>query len=203
MAKPASSLAEALHSHARGLDRYLDRLEGELRAGRLSRRDVTRAYGGAFLSFYVRLEDSVEALFMGLLMGRLTVSRSGVRPLVQINSELVARNVVRGGRPFVDWLPITSTKERAKAFLSGGRPFALMTPSDVEALEDARIIRNAIAHSGSHAAEKFRSRFTSGRPLPPDQISPAGYLRGMHTLNQTRFNYVIAECVLAIRSLCR
>lgn len=203
MARAASRIVDSLHSHAQSLDRFLQRMEGLSQERRLPQRDVTLAYGGAFLSFYVRLEGSIEELFMGILMRRVTVSSSRVRPLVEISSEVVARDVVRAGRPHVAWLPYDHTKARAHAFLSGGRPFASLSATDIQALENARIIRNAVAHAGSSAADQFKRQFTAGKPLPPAQLTPPGYLRGIHAPGQTRFNYTLAECLLVMGNLCQ
>lgn len=203
MARPLSTVADDLTAQSRGLNDYLGRAERLFAERRLPRVDLHRAYAGAFLSFYVDLETSIESVFMGLLMGRLRHSRTKVRPLLKISSENVARNVVRGGRPYVNWLPYDATKQRAKVFLASGEPFASVTADQAQAFERARIMRNALAHASSHAAKQFRRTFTENLALPPVQRKPAGYLRGKHTLGQTRFEYLLAECMISIRTLCK
>src|SRR5258706_13562167 len=98
MSRLASSAHSELAAHARALDLYLGRIERLHRAGQLPTPDVGRPYAGAFLSFYVDLERGIEGVFMGLLMGPISSARPQVRSLVTINSEVVARNVVRGDR---------------------------------------------------------------------------------------------------------
>jgi len=203
MAKPASEVADTLAAHARGLNQYLGRIEQLLAEQRIPQVDVHRAYAGAFLSFYVDLERAMEDVFMGLVMSRLQVSKRGVRPLVAIRSEVVARKVVRGERRYVDWLPYGLTRDRAKAFLAEGEPFTSLNDQQARPFERARIVRNALAHGGGHATRQFRRTFTDGLALPPEQRRPAGFLRGQHAIGETRFENLVAECLFVVRALCR
>jgi hypothetical protein len=176
----------------------MDRLHS---AHALGRADLNRVYAGAFVGFTTYVERSLERLFLGLLMGRFEVS--GVAPLVQINSEVVARAVVRGGRNYVDWLPFTKhTEPRALAFLASGRPFTDLPAADARVFDRLGVIRNAIAHESSHALRQFRRIFVDGRALPAEQQRPAGYLRGQHSPGVTRFVNTINENVIVFNTLC-
>jgi len=93
--------------------------------------------------------------------------------------------------------------KRAKAFLSGGRPFTDLSKPDRNFLDSLTVLRNALAHESSHAVALFRQEFTLGKALPPQQERPAGYLRGQHASGQTRFNYLLGRTVLVMRTLCR
>jgi hypothetical protein len=203
MARRASVVADELAAHARGLNQYLGRIERLFGERRIPQADVHRAYAGALLSFYVDLERAIENIFMGLLMRRLEVSRRAVRPLVVINSEVVARKVVRGERRYVDWLPYQLTRDRAEAFLASGEPFASVTDQQALPFERVRVVRNALAHGGEHAMRRFRTMFTDGVALPPEQRRPAGFLRGQHAVGQTRFENLLAESLLVVRRLSR
>jgi hypothetical protein len=177
-------------------------LEGHHASGRLSGRDVTRAYEGAFLGFYTELERHLEQLFVGLIMGRYTVSGSNVRPLVRIDSEVVARRVIAGGQRYVDWLPYGHIDRRAPAFFSGGRPFNRIDGGDRTVLDRMLWVRNAVAHRSSHAMRVFRKNLVDGKGLPPDQRTPAGYLRGQHSPGQTRLEYFMALGVGVVGKVC-
>ncbi len=201
MPKQAGDVVAELASSARGLNQYLSRIEGLFLVRQLPMADVQRAYSGAFLSFYIALERTIQELFMGILMGRLIVSRPGIRPLVTVRSEVIARKIVRGDRRYVDWLPYNFTRDRANAFFSRGKPFEALTAAEVERLEDVRIIRNALAHGGEHAMAVFQRRFTAGLALPSDQRRPSGYLRGQHGVGQTRFTNLLAQSIVVTRRL--
>lgn len=201
MAAPASKIAGEVQARARGLEAYVGRMERLAARGELGASDLHRVYSGAFLSFHTYLERSIERLFLGLLMGRLT--KADVSSLVSIKSDAVARAVIVGGRGYVDWLPLERfTVPRAKAFLSRGKPFSDVPRADRRALERLGVIRNAIAHESAHALRRFGEAFTEGRALPPAQRAPAGYLRGQHTVGVTRFSYHLAETVAVVTRLC-
>lgn len=189
-------------ARARELNRYLGRVEKLHVEGRLSDRDVRRAYAGAFLAFYAYLERSIERLFLGTLMGRYEHRSLSVRPLVSIKSEHVARLAVQGGRDYADWLPWDHTVRRAAAFLSAGRPFSELSKTHQNAFQRLGILRNAIAHESKSSQKRFRRELIAGASLPASQLTPAGYLRGQHAPGQTRFAHHLADAVVAFSDLC-
>lgn len=201
---PASTaIAGDVASRGRGLAYYVQRVERVHRAGHLARSDVLRAYAGAFLGFYAYTERSLERLFLGTVMRRVSYSSPLVAPLVTVKSDVVLRALLAGGRNYVDWLPYeTHTLKRAPAYLSGGRPFADLPKADRAALERIVIIRNALAHESNHSLRVFRRRFVEGKSLPSGQQTPAGYLRGQHAAGQSRFAFLVADAVSAFNTLC-
>lgn len=202
-ARPASEIAARVSQRARGADIFVRKLEVLGTEGRLTRSDLERAYGAAFLSFFALYEKAWEDLFFGLLMGRLAVVPS-VEPLVAITSEVVARSVVRGRRGgYLDWLPADRAIERSTIFLSRGRPFSNLTDLEKGTVKRYVTIRNALAHDSNHAKRQFRSKVIGQRALPPHERRPAGYLRGLHAGDQTRFNLALAELTVMFGGLCR
>lgn len=203
MPKPAAGIAKDVASRARGLDLYLRRMERLHKDGAISTRDVERAYAGGFLEFQAYVERSIEHLFLGLLRGRLKSSNRSVRPLISVDSDSVASAVVTGERAYVDWLPYERyALRRAKSFFSSGKPFSALVKSDIEAFEDVSVVRNALAHQSASALRKFRTTFIDGRSIPPSQHRPPAYLRGYHTVNQTRMNYMLSRVVATMNNLC-
>ena len=203
MVKPASSVANGVLSRARSLRHYLRKMEALHASEHLSQTDVERAYGGGFLEFHAFIEMSIEALFLGLLRGRLVSSGNSVRPLVAARSDRTARAIVLAERPFVDWLPYKRyTLPRAKAFFSSGKPFSTLENIEIEAFEDSALIRNALAHQSASAIRKFRIKLVVGIALPPREHRPAPYLRGEHTVGQTRMDYRLARLTSVMTKLC-
>jgi hypothetical protein len=121
---------------------------------------------------------------------------------VVIKSPIIVHRVLAGTSRYVDWLPYDRTVKRATAFFPSGRPFVDLASSDARAMERLATIRNAIAHESGHALRVFHKDFVDGRGLPPDQSTPAGYLRGQHTAAQTRFAFLLADAVSAFSRLC-
>ena len=198
----ATTVRDDVAARARELNRYLLRVERLHFEGRLSERDVRRAYAGAFLAFYAYLERSIERLFLGTLMGRYQHASGSVRPLVVIKSEHVARLAVQGGRDYADWLPFDHTVRRANAFLSAGRPFSELPKAHQKTFERLAILRNAIAHESKSSLRRFHHDLVAGASLPANQLTPAGYLRGQHSPGRTRFSHFLADAVVAFAGLC-
>ena len=202
MSSNTSVVADSVSSRAKGLDRYLKRIDGLRGKGQLSNIDAERAYSGGFLEFHAFVERSIERLFIGLLQGGLKSSDKTVRARINVGSYAVAHDVVKGARPYVDWLPYDRfTVPRGNAFFAGGRPFNRLTKNDILVLEDNGIIRNALAHQSKASLRRFRKRLVDSKSLPPDQTRPAGYLRGLHAVGQTRMNYHLAQTVAIINKL--
>lgn len=202
MARAASTLAAGVAQRARGVTTYAGRLESLYQANLLSRQDLQRSYGGAYLSFFTFFERSIEDLFLGLVMGRLTCS-TATRSLVEIRSEVVARRLVAGGRNYADWLPFEQhTMKRAPAFLSGGRPFTDVPANDRHALQRAHYIRNALAHESNHSLKQFQRHVIGQQFVPPHERRPAPYLRGAHAAGQSRMEFLLAELVFVFDRMC-
>jgi hypothetical protein len=165
--------------------------------------ELKYVYAGAFISFITETEQRIQELFLGLVMGRITHPRRGIRPLIAVQSESVLRRVLVGDRSFVDWLPFEkSTRKRAPAFLSAGEPFRSLPKVHLQSLERASILRNAIAHQSGSARRRFFEMFIEGKALPLSDQTPTGYLRGFHAPGQRRINLQFSEVVQAVASLC-
>ena len=203
MARPSSAIGMEVAARAKSLDSYLGRLERLYANGQLSLQDLQRAYSGAFIHFFTFTERALERLFLGHLMCRLTTTHKGVRPLIACKSDAVARAIIGGQRRFADWLPYQHTENRAKCFLSQGKPFSSLNANQKQHFDILSILRNALAHDSAHAHKQFRKRLIDGRSLPSRDHKPPNYLRGLHAVGQTRLNYILSEVVLVMQSLCR
>src|SRR5258707_258985 len=94
--------------------------------GHVTRRDVNLFYEGIYLRTVTSFEGLLEELFVGLLTGGITPAPN-VRPRVTFRSPAVARDVMLGGKAYVDWLPYGFTEKRAEAFFRAGQPFSRLT----------------------------------------------------------------------------
>jgi hypothetical protein len=200
--RPASDIADRVAQRARVVDRFVNKLELLGSRRELTRSDLERAYAGGFLSFFTFYETAWEELFFGLLMGRVTVYPT-VNPLVSIKSEVTARRVVYDNRSYADWLPANRTVERASMYLSGGRPFSLLSDVDKGTIKRYFTVRNALAHESRHSLSQFQRSVVGQRVLPKYERRPAGYLRGVHAAGQTRMNLALAELTIIFGRLCK
>jgi hypothetical protein len=143
---------------------------------RIGRRDIEHIYGALFLAAFTSFEGMIEDLFLKLLVSRV-VPPAGSAPRVLFKSDRVAKEIVSGGRKYIDWLPYYRTEDRAKLFFSGARPFADLSDNEKLVIRNVCIIRNAIAHQGSYARSEFTKKVIGNLPLTPRERTPVGFLR--------------------------
>lgn len=205
MAGQAIRLANELVAHLKSLERTRTKMEELLTERAIVRRDIEQVYKGLYLDAITSLEELIENLFIGLLVGRLVSGISGVVPRVSFKSDRVAREVVFGGQNYVDWLPYYHTQQRAKAFFRNGLPFTSLEKADTNQLERLLYVRNAIAHKSRHSQKIFERKVIQHIPLTPREKTPAGYLRSIYrgAPVQTRYEELVTEMVAIARKLCQ
>lgn len=189
MAKAASHLSSGLAGHLRRIDQVRRKAENLHQGLQVRRHEIELIYAGLYLDVVVSFERFLESLFLGYLSGRL-VRRKGIVPRVTFRSEAVARDVVLGGKSYVDWFPYPGeTLRRANAFFRSGRPFSDLDKPEKRVLQEALYIRNAIAHRSRHSLRMFETEVLGSQALLSHEKTPTGYLRSMFRQNpaQTRF----------------
>ena len=203
MPKPATTLSDAYAARLRTFERSRRKLERLLTAGQVTRHDVSLFYEGILLRTVTGFEGLMEELFVGLLAGGIAPGRN-VHPRVTFNSHLVAREVMLGGRAFVDWLPYQYTDKRAAAFFRAGFPFTNLEKADVKLLEKIILVRNAVAHQSRAARNKFEDEVIGSTPVLPIERSPAGYLRSIFRVApaQTHYEEIASTCAILANKLC-
>jgi hypothetical protein len=201
--RPSHKLSEVYVSQLRRFDRARANVESLLLSGHVSPDDASLFYEGIFLRTVTTLEGLLEDLFVGLLAGSITPSRT-VHARVTFRSHRVAREVMLSGRAYVDWLPYHHTEKRAEAFFRGGLPFCNLDKNDKKQLDQIIVIRNAVAHQSRTALRKFENEVIGTTPLLPAERTPAGYLRSVFRTApaQTRYEDIANTCATLARKVC-
>jgi len=201
--RPATNISDEFTARLRMFERARSKLEHLLLTGHVSRHDVSLFYEGIFLRTVTSFEGLMEELFVGLLTGGITPGRN-VHPRVTFRSPAVARDVMLGGRAYVDWLPYHHTDKRADAFFRAGRPFSNLDTPERKSLERMLTIRHAVAHQSRAARNKFEDEVIGAAPLLPAERTPAGFLRSVFRVTppQTQYEDIAATCALLARKLC-
>lgn len=128
----------------------------------------------SFLASYSAFESFVEDLFFRALLG--TSGIVGVSPRVTFLSRDDAERLIVGDRDFIKWLPLKSGVEALSArVLRDGVPFERLARADSERskLEEARKLRNGVAHESGKARKDLESIVAK---MPPGHRTVAGYL---------------------------
>jgi len=203
MARASTTLVDQLVTTMNSLEKTRSKMETLLSAGSIVRRDIEQVYSGLFMKGITSFEYVIEALFVGLLVKQFDPT-SKIVTRVTFDSHSVARDVVFGGRNYVDWFPYQHTEKRASAFFRAGKPFTHLSKPDKKILDNLLYIRNAIAHPSSYARRKFEQEVVGALPLTGVERSPAGFLRSPFRVMpyQTRYENAASEMVSLARKLC-
>lgn len=196
--KPASEIADACSRRARYLSQYARRMVARCN----NEADKNQVFAGAYVSYLTFFEAQLEALFVGLITGSHSHPNSAIKATLPMPNRRIAKSMITGGRNYVDWLPYNAhTMKRAPVFLVEGRPFTDLSSVRRSTLDNASVLRNALAHQSDHALRRFEVEFVRGRILPVSQRRPPGYLRGAHSLGRNRLEVQLSELVAIMGEL--
>lgn len=204
MPRLATSISDDFANRLRRFERSRAKLERLFLRGDVTRHDVSLFYEGIFLRTVTSFESLMEELFLGLLTGGIT-SGSKVHPRVTFRSSAIARDIMLGGKAYVDWLPYHHTEKRAYAFFRGGLPFCALDKAEVKSLDRILTIRHAVAHQSRAARRRFETEVIGSAPLLPAERTPAGFLRSVFSgapPPKTQYEDVAGTCALLARKLC-
>jgi hypothetical protein len=131
----------------------------------------------AFLRAFLAWEGFVEESFILYLSGQQPPrGRAPNRYAFPPNHRTAMDWVIPEGRPYARWTIPTDVSNRADRFFQAGRPFSPVLRSNLNTLDEVRIIRNAIAHKSLSTREKFEKLVRIKlRTLPP-KLNVGGFL---------------------------
>lgn len=124
----------------------------------------------AFLRAFLAWESFLEQSFMLYILGRKSPGAAPPRRYAFPPSLAHANQwVIPEGRSYATWTNAAHVSARAERFFQGGRPFTTTLRANRNTLEEARTLRNAIAHASSSTQQKFENLVRQKlRTLPPN-----------------------------------
>jgi len=124
----------------------------------------------AFLTSFLAWEIFLEHSFILYLMGKGAPRGPAPVRYAFPPSLSAAIDWVAEGKEYAQWTSPPHVRGRAERFFRNGRPFAVALRSNQNVLEEAQIIRNAIAHKSANAQKKVERivRARMGGVLPPN-----------------------------------
>lgn len=176
---PSKAFTE-FHGKLTDLEAARSRFESTLSTGPGASGDILMAYEGLFLRLVVALESYLDKYLAELLDKSHTSTTTGFAIQVTFTAPAVREAVILNLDDYKDWLPYDRTIKIAELYLKDGVPFTLAGDDERGHVKSMYIIRNAIAHSSAHAQRTFRDKVIGSAKLPPDEMTPAGYLRGAY-----------------------
>ena len=138
-------------------------------------------------------EAFLEELFMAILERRVRYSGGRVELRMTTKSRDALIKILLQGDKYMNWLPYKNTEDRARIYLTDGRPFSDINNGDRSIIKTITTIRNAIAHKSPHALGEFHRTITDSLSLLPGERQPASFLRSNISPAKNRFEVYIGE----------
>lgn len=131
----------------------------------------------AFLRAFLAWEAFLEQSFILYLSGQKPPRGRAPRRYAFPPNQRVAMDwIVPEGRKYAQWTVPTDVSERAERFFQAGRPFAHVLKGNQNALDEARLIRNAIAHQSPTVRVKFEKVVRTRLGTLPPNFTVGGFL---------------------------
>lgn len=130
----------------------------------------------AGLRIFVMWEDFLEQTFIRYMCGAKT--RSGYLPklYVKVPTLAHAREILLGGRPYINWESASDVAKRAEIYFRNGEPYATLLRSAQVHLDTFRITRNRIVHSSEFAKKQFLKKVQDLLGYIPPNMTPGRFL---------------------------
>jgi len=131
----------------------------------------------AFLRAFLAWERFLEESFILYLLGHQAPHGPAVRRHAFPPSHGAATEwLIPEGRHYAQWTDAATVRTRAERLFKSGRPFAPVLSGNQNVLEEARKIRNAIAHESSNAQARLENLARAKLGVLPLKFSVGRFL---------------------------
>lgn len=131
----------------------------------------------AFLHSFLAWETFLEESFVLYLAGQKPPrGRAPHRYAFPPNLQVAMEWVVPEGRDYATWTIAMHVANRAQRFFRGGWPYTPVLRSNQSALEELRILRNAIAHASANVQFKFQKVVRDKLGTLPPSLTVGAFL---------------------------
>lgn len=113
-------------------------------------------YEAIFLRIFRAYENFLEEAFLCYLTGENDMSGNTVVSYVRPVDKSHARKIVASSQPFLDWTSPSIVMNRSEVYINGGDPVRTAVASSLNHLQQAKKIRNHIAHNSKESGEEYR-----------------------------------------------
>jgi hypothetical protein len=185
------------------IDSTRARMEKLYGKGQINENDMDSVYEALFLRAVTGFEVFLEELFLSILEGRAQYKAGRrVNLRMTVTSRDALMEILLQGDKYMTWLPFGRTEDRAKIYLTGGRPFSELDDGNRSTMQTIVTIRHAIAHRSTHAMNDFKVKVIGSRSLLPRERRPAGFLRSQVQPGTKRFEVYVGQLGNIASTLC-
>lgn len=162
---------------------YLDKLDANNQVELASKRvQLVLATEAIFFRAFRAYENFLEDVFVLYVMEKPSLAGKKCSSFLRPLNFDHARDLMRSGKPFLDWTNPETVIERAETFVRGGGTVKSVVAGAKQDLLDMKICRNHIAHNSAESQKAFDKLLRRVRGTTPIQrVSP-----GDHLLSQVR-----------------
>ncbi|CAI8819830.1 hypothetical protein [Pseudomonas chlororaphis] len=133
-------------------------------------------YEAIFLRLFRAYENLLESAFISYLTGEPTTGGVPVRSHVTPTDRDHARALVTSSQPFLDWTSPPVVMKRAETYIVDGDPIRAAIAASQSHLQQAKKIRNHIAHNSTESEKEFNKIVVQLLLTPPMSKLSAGEL---------------------------
>jgi hypothetical protein len=139
--------------------------------------DVELVYSSSFLSVCSQWESLLEAVLFETVCGEES-QRHGNRRFASFEKRRHLEDLLLfPGKDYVSIPTLKRAEELAGLFINQGRPISAVSERNRTLLQQAVLVRNAIAHESSFAVKAFCAKVPGVSALPRAKRSPGAFLR--------------------------
>ena len=130
-----------------------------------------------YFRLFRAFENYLEDVFVLYVMQARSIRGKTYASYLRPKNYAHARELLRSGKPFLDWANPEVVIERSEIYIQSGGPIKATLSSVTNDLLDMKAIRNHIAHNSEESRSTFHRRVRRTRgTLPPARYSPAEHL---------------------------
>lgn len=144
------------------------------RTSRLSDAQFSLLSEGLFSIGFRRFERFLEEIFVLYAKGKRSPSGRGARPFIAPRSSEHALDLMQSGMAFLEWNSPEKVISRAELYLREGAPIKDVIIAHRSIFDDARIIRNHIAHDSRESMRRYRAVAARRLRIAPANVPPPG-----------------------------
>lgn len=110
---------------------------------------------GLFFRVFTNYENDIETLFLHYVTGGASLGGTEANSYLNIESEELAKKIIRGGWRFLSWSRPKAIRDTAETYMENGWPICVAMNAKSQELSDCERIRNRIAHKSTESLSAF------------------------------------------------
>lgn len=187
-----SRLARNTLSFIRRVSRFRNcclRIEKQFYSGGLRVTDVELVYASSFLSVCCLWESFLEATLFEAVCGEESNKSGNIRLATFKNRKHLSDLLLFPGKDYISIPNLKRAEELASLFVTKGRPFSSIGERYRSLIQQAVLIRNAIAHQSPFSLQEFRHKIPGVAALPRQKRTPGPFLRHQFRISPSQRRY--------------